>query len=870
MNLIDKLTLSGKKERYGTVFLIALSMTLIIFLPFIIMCKGYFLQYGDFNVQQYPFYMHAHEMIKSGAYGWDFKTDIGANFIGSYSFYNLGSPFFLFTLLFPSEAVPYLIGPLLALKISLCAVTAYAYLRHFIKDKDWALIGALLYAFSGYSLFNIFFNHFHEPMVVFPLLLLALEKLMSENRKGVFCLAVFANAFVNYFFFTGEVIFVIIYFFVRLVSHGNWHFNMGKFLRIAFEAILGVCLSAVLLVPAVTEVLKSPRVDTLLYGWNSLLYSETQRYLNIIESMFFPPDLPARPNFTPDSGAKWGSIAAYLPAFGMVGVIAWLKSYPTHWLKRMFIVLMFFAFIPILNSSFMLFNATYYARWFYMLTLITSLMTVLAFNTKGTKLKSGFKWGAGITLAITLAIGFTLASPATTSANAKYGLYAYADRFWVYAAIALLSLGAVCAVIVLQDRGKRKIAVIIGFSAVVVTSCFMWIYFIAEGQTLSYSNTDYVIPYALEGDEKLIMPEGEKEKAQDGVFRVDTYDTMDNIAMFWNMSSINAFHSIIPSTAIDFYESVGIERVVATRPGAEPAAVRSLLSVKYLFDDAVFSNNFGSPEKTNAGGVFDPAVSQSDVKSTMFITADGAVNTYIEEYNTANRGWSFVSETCGHNLWENDFYIPMGFTYDKYITEAEYYSFAEADRASVMLKAIVLSDEQALKYNGILEHMDVDTVFITAEEYYADCTDRAKASCKETYSPDKDGFSAEITLSESDLVFFSVPYDEGWSATVNGEKAEIEKVNVGFMAVRCNAGENEIRFDYKTPGLSAGVVISLVSLLVLLIYWVLSVRPVFLQKPFGGLYGKIDAFLEYKPVQQVYSLRDMREVGETGSNKTDG
>ncbi len=856
MNLLEKITLNGKKERTSTVFAIALIINLIIFLPFIISDRGYFLQYGDFNVQQYPFYMHAHDMIKNGSVGWDFKTDIGVNFVGSYSFYNLGSPFFLLTLLFPSGAVPYLIGPLLAVKISLCAVTAYAYLRHFVKDKDWALIGGLLYAFSGYSLFNIFFNHFHEPMIVFPLLLLALEKLMSQNKKGMFALAVFANAFVNYFFFTGEVIFVIIYFFVRLLSRGNWHLNAGKFLRIAFEAVLGLALSAVLLYPAVTEVLKSPRVDTLLYGWNSLVYPESQRYLNIIESMFFPPDLPARPNFTPDSGAKWGSIAAYLPAFGMVGVIAWLKSFPRHWLKRMFIVLMFFAFIPILNSSFMLFNATYYARWFYMLTLITSLMTVLAFNTKNANLKSGFAWGAGIALAISLAIGLTLASPSSSTAEAKYGLYLYPERFWVYVATALVSLVAVLYVIIFRREEKHRLSVLLAFGAVVIVSCTMWIYFISEGQSLSYSNKDYVIPYALEGDKTLEMPEGEKEKAQDGIFRIDTYETMDNMAMFWDMSSINAFHSIIPATAIDFYESVGIERVVATRPDSSAYAVRALLSVKYLFDDAVFGSRFGSVEKISSGGVFDPAVSESDAEVVTYRTSDGETHTYTENYRTANNGWSYVSTSSGHNLWKNDFYIPMGFTYDQYITEAEYYTFAEADRAAIMLKALVLSDEQALRYDGILSHMDVSTVFVTTEEYYADCKNRAAISCGETYKPDSEGFSAQITLSESDLVFFSVPYDEGWSAFVNGEKTEIEKVNVGLMAVYCDAGENDIRFEYETPGGRTGLIITVISLLIFLVYVIFSVRPRFLHKPLGGIYAKIDSILEYKPIAQKYSLRD--------------
>ena len=37
------------------------------------------------------------------------------------------------------------------------------------------------------------------------------------------------------------------------------------------------------------------------------------------------------------------------------------------------------------------------------------------------------------------------------------------------------------------------------------------------------------------------------------------------------------------------------------------------------------------------------------------------------------------------------------------------------------------------------------------------------------------GFTAEINLPKENLIFFSVPYDSGFSATVNGEKREIIK-----------------------------------------------------------------------------------------------
>ena len=43
-------------------------------------------------------------------------------------------------------------------------------------------------------------------MVLFPLLLIGLDEFMDHNTKGVFALAVFLNAMVNYFFFFGEVL----------------------------------------------------------------------------------------------------------------------------------------------------------------------------------------------------------------------------------------------------------------------------------------------------------------------------------------------------------------------------------------------------------------------------------------------------------------------------------------------------------------------------------------------------------------------------------------------------------------------------------------------------------------------------------------
>ena len=92
-----------------------------------------------------------------------------------------------------------------------------------------------------------------------------------------------------------------------------------------------------------------------------------------------------------------------------------------------------------------------------------------------------------------------------------------------------------------------------------------------------------------------------------------------------------------------------------------------------------------------------------------------------------------------------------------------------------------------------------------------------------TFTRDNYGFTATYTAGAQDeLVFFSVPWEAGWSATVNGEEAIIEKVNVGFMAVRVPANtESTIRFNYTTPGLKAGALITVGFLLLFVAYLIL-------------------------------------------------
>ena len=61
------------RKRYLQVFLLGLCVAAAAFLPYIIYDKGYFFYYGDFNVQQIPFYQLANEAIHNGEIWWNWK-----------------------------------------------------------------------------------------------------------------------------------------------------------------------------------------------------------------------------------------------------------------------------------------------------------------------------------------------------------------------------------------------------------------------------------------------------------------------------------------------------------------------------------------------------------------------------------------------------------------------------------------------------------------------------------------------------------------------------------------------------------------------------------------------------------------------------
>ena len=771
------------KKFWQAVGLCALTAA-IFFLPFYILDGGFFHYAGDFNSQQISFYRYMNGFVKGAGYPdstfagaprntFSWATDLGSGVMNAYSFYLYGSPFFWLSVLLPQSWLPYMMVPLLVLKFGVAGGGAYLYLRRYVKNANYAVLGACLYALSGFAVYNVFFNHFVDVVALFPYLLWALDEAIYENRHGLFAFWVAVNLLNNYFFFVGQVIFLCIYFVCKLTAK-DFRLTARKFGHLLWESVLGVAMGCLLLFPAVLSLLQNPRTIDLSSGWGFLTYAKVQQYLAILLSWILPPDSPYLTSVWSEGVIKWTSMTSYLPLCSLAGAMAYWRSRKADSKKRIVAVCAVCALVPVLNSAFYALNSSYYARWYYMPTLILAAMTVNALEDPDIDLDAPAR-GIGWIMLATLVFAVVPVRDDTTE-TWSFGVLKNPGQFFVVLGFGLLGLmlyRVLCSKWRQDSRFAQRMT-----AAVLVFACAFTMVHIGIGKFGQW-HTDSDL---VEQDTNALLL---KNDLPEGDYRIDTYKIHDNIGMWLDKSCLQYFGSTAAPSILSFYPGLGVKRDVRSEPEITNYALRGLLSVEYLIT---------TPEKRES---------------------------FEDE---ADAGWTYLADVDGYTLYHNDNYVPMGFTYDYYVTEATYQTSIKTLRSNLLMRALVLTDEDVAQYGRYLTELSEDMLNdLHYDSYTQDCADRRAHSCS-VFQMNNAGFHAEITLDKANLVFFSVPYDDGFTAYVNGEKTDILRVDEGLMAVLCPAGASSIDFVYQAAGLSASRVVTAVAIPVWVVYVAYFVR----------------------------------------------
>ena len=789
-------TLSSRRITAAHAFLLGALLAFLALLPAILPYGGRFVTRGDFIEQQLPFILETRRILRGGLDSYSFNTFLGAPGVGSYAFYTLGSVFVWPLALLPQALIPLGISVMAVLKHAVCALTAFCYLRRLVRAPHLALLGSVLYTFSSFTVVNTQFYHFTEVIAFFPLILLGFEFLMSDSpRPGLLALFCGINTLTNYYFMFSSALLAALYFAFRLFS-ADWRAarTPRRVLTVLFECALGCALASVLLMPAMLFMLSITRTgasETPLLAQHYTLSVLLER----LRTLLMPIESGVVHAYYGDTGS-WCSTAAYLPVLGMTGAAVFAFAQRTQrWLKALLATFFVFSCVPALCGLFVMETNTGYTRWWYGLSLMLTLATLYALEgwreplwRASDEQPSGVHdarrpWLLSFCILTALVCALTLpfllpedalqalhdvGGPAARIAqfllNRRTG--AYAPGVFRVLSMSLTALGGGVLLFLLWRRPRRFIALaLIGGVSVIQYAGYIAV---GDRYILSGSETPGQGVYTLAEIAEPTLSALELPEST-GFKRIDYGPKLRNYGLLRGTSSLTSFMSLRASTVGRFVSMAGFgyDESTTVKPPDGNGAIRALLSVtEYHQTDA----------------------------------------TPVPE------GFVYDREETGFSVYTNPNAVPMGFLQTT-CTGTHHQRMDAQTVGQVMLASVTLDDEQLERFSGRMERLDVYNI-----PDWKDSVARLQANACDRFETSASGFTAHIDASQAGMLVFTIPFDKGFSATIDGQEAEIIQCDVAFMGVWVEAGEHEIVFTYRTRALRLGIAASLCAAMVLALY----------------------------------------------------
>lgn len=862
-------------------FFTGMLLYLLSVLPALIYRGGLFYFYGDYNAQSIEFYTFAHKAFSKGFIFWNPLIEWGGPLVGSLSNYAI-SPFLLLVLPFPNWTIPYALPFIMSLRYGTAMLTSYILLRTYTKTDRPALLGAMLYTFSGFQTINLVYSIFHDLTAFFPLYLLTFDNLIQKKKKVPFILMTALMCSLSIYFFFGEAIFLIIYYFVRyfikkpvsrisvkerenkkrtLLERLSFIKNLktcgkpdttGKVDHIAgldlkrkkrnatglFRAllcgILGVALSSAILVQNLGGLIGNSRINNLIKGNAFLAFNSSTTFWHIVQSIFLVPELMGRQSLFPGAEISWASVSLYLPCVSIAGVIAYFlynTSWRRDWKIRLTVVMAVIAVIPGFNAVFSALNTQFYARWYYMALLIFCIMTAQSFERVDEKY---LKKSSKIVLLITLAIIVFSFLPGQYYPLFNGFLSAPFFTKYYLVIVGATVFGMLCLFYLAFGERKYKAGMLFLNNEALITIVLCVV--VTSG--LEIFSGCLVYPNDNMENYKSQVLHSSPALDESKFARVDN-SGCQNWELMWGYPSVSLFLTSPAPSTFDVCNNLSHGRTQKSSITFQERGIRQILSQKYFLnnlkplyesDNMLFKNASQSDadesvkestsDSENALHSIDTSDSENKEESELS-GSDSASGSAQSEKLAFPKGYEKTEVENNIEIYENPHFIPMGFTYETYIAEKAFKELKQGDANqfligdSLLVKDLILTDDQIQKYGSVLkEDNSTHKTLMTDDEFNAESDARAASACT-SFSYDPDGYTAKTNLKKENLVFFSIPWDRGFTAFVDGKKVEIEKVDYGFMAVLVPEGAHTIRFFWRPYGLKAGIIVSCFSLVIL-------------------------------------------------------
>lgn len=193
---------------------------------------------------------------------WSWQMGLGSDTFAVYSYYSIGDIFAYLALLFPASKITTAFAVISILRMYCVGLSFVFFTQHFRFRNSTVLIGTTTYLVNSFLLYAAIAQPFFTtPFIIFPLLVVAIERVLQEKSFWpltiVFTWMLISNYYLAFILAFGALIYLIL----RVVIHYRRSLNYPLvILKLALASLTSLLLSAVMWIPELIAVANSTRI----------------------------------------------------------------------------------------------------------------------------------------------------------------------------------------------------------------------------------------------------------------------------------------------------------------------------------------------------------------------------------------------------------------------------------------------------------------------------------------------------------------------------------------------------------------------------------------------------------------------------------
>ena len=807
------------------------------------------LAWCDMHQQVLPLLLDFKDILEgNGDFLFNWQNAGGMNFLGVFLFF-ISSPFSFLVVFVDKADMMVFMNIMTLMKLAVCAVTANAYFRtcHKKLDVAYSALFSVMYAFSGYSMLFYQNTVWLDVMYFFPLLLIAFNSLIKHKRIAglIFCLV--GMLALNYYLSFMVVLFTILFFGVYIFFNRKKGSTGGIASRFVIGCAIAALISAVVWLPSFVQ------------------YLSSARGANVIKGLFESPVFAGIFTNLPLIFCTGFSVAAFIVYF--------LRRKSKN--SRFYAVMAFLMLLPIVfepvnkmwhTGDYMAFPMRYgYMTTLMMLTFAAVKLSHAKSEDYAQKSKKGYLYG--ILAASVAFFGFTI----WYYCNFKNRLDSYVSTLWGSGESFCLLIIVFCVftalyVVTMAFGVFRKLtfrSVALVLSVIVVAECVFNanVYIGAAAYTpVKYNNAIELEGKIPQDDDfyRVKLSQWPKKYFDANLIGGLGYPT---IAHYTSLTSEHYMYAMKRLGYSSYWMEVtgnggtaltdsimNIKYYVEKFSAREPVIYRdrnySIYESDYYLPLGIVTNSdLSQCEELPAA---ERMVTQEYFAGNLLNTDNDLLFTKYEHtgeknvrYTNRDGMYYFTPKskartaTLSYKLKISDkqsLYFDCFDLVSRNISEHINGSFAIYVNGIKLDLSFPNQDSNGLLYLGTFENesvsIDVDvnkSTYCSSFGIFGLSLDKLEKAINSTKTADLkvDGRKINGTVEDAkdgQWLFLSVPYDGGFSATVNGHKAEIYRCMTGFMALKLEEGHNDIALSFLPKGFKEGVMLTTGGLVVLALY----------------------------------------------------